>query len=138
MGTLMWINNSSDSEKTSDKMRMGQLAVFGFFQGASIGPLVNAVMYVDPAVVVTALVGTATVFACFTAASLSAARRSYLYLGGVLSSALSLLFWLSFANWFFRFQWVHTVQLYGGLLMFIGYVIFDTQFILEVRSLYVP
>jgi len=43
-------------------------------------------------------VATSLAFACFSAAALVARRREYLYLGGLLSSGLSILMWLHFAS----------------------------------------
>lgn len=45
---------------------------------------------------------TSLAFACFSAAALVARRREYLYLGGLLSSGLSILIWLHFASSVFR------------------------------------
>jgi len=45
-----------------------------------------------PDIVMTALMGTCTIFVCFSAASMLAKRREFLYLGGMLSSAISMLF----------------------------------------------
>lgn len=42
--------------------------------------------------------GTSLAFASFSAAALVARRREYLYLGGLLSSGLSILMWLHFAS----------------------------------------
>jgi len=49
-------------------------------------------------VLITAFVGTALAFGCFSAAAMLARRREYLYLGGLLSSGLSILLWLHFAS----------------------------------------
>ena len=57
-------------------------------QGLSLGPLIDLVLRVDPSILVTALLATTTVFVCFAGTALFAKRRSYLYLGGVLSSGL--------------------------------------------------
>jgi FtsH-binding integral membrane protein len=129
MGMLMWIN--SDSRKDQVQRRMGMLCGFGFFQGLSLGPLLSLAAFIDPALIVTALLGTVAVFACFTAAAVVAKRRAYLYLGGILGSAVSLMFVLSLMNMFFRSVNFYMVELYGGLLIFSGYVVFDTQLILE-------
>lgn len=48
-------------------------------------------------ILVTAFVGTAIAFGCFSCAAIIAKRREYLYLGGLLSSGLSILIWLQFA-----------------------------------------
>lgn len=49
-------------------------------------------------ILVSAFMGTAIAFACFSAAAMLARRREYLYLGGLLSSGVSILFWLHFAS----------------------------------------
>lgn len=129
LGMLWWLQKDQDKQNYSK--RMGMLAAFGFMQGASIGPLVNMIMYIDPSIVMTALVGTATVFVCFSLAAMTAKRASYMYLQGVLFSALSLLFYLGLANMFFKSMFLYNIQLYGGLMLFSGFVVFDTQLVLE-------
>lgn len=49
-------------------------------------------------ILVSAFMGTAIAFACFSGAAMLARRREYLYLGGFLSSGVSILFWLHFAS----------------------------------------
>jgi FtsH-binding integral membrane protein len=115
--------------------RLALLLAFGALQGASLGPLIERVAYdVEPAVVTSAFLGTVVVFASFSAAALVAKRRSYLYLGGLLGSCLSLLFWGGIVNIFFRSALFFNVQLYLGLVMFCGYVVFDTQMIVEKHA----
>lgn len=76
----------------------------------------------------TALLGTTTIFACFSAAALVTKRRSYLYLGGLLSSALSLLMVMRLGGALFgRGMLLFQAELYLGLLVFVGYVLVDTQ-----------
>ena len=55
--------------------------------------------------------------------------RSYLFLGGILSSAVSAMMLLRLGSWMFGGHggFAHTAELYGGLAVFIGYVLFDTQ-----------
>lgn len=129
MGMLMWL--SWDTRKEEVQRRMSLLCAFGFFEGMSLGPLLYVAAFIDPALIVTAFLGTVAVFACFTASALIAQRRSYLYLGGILGSAVTLLLVLGLANMFFRSVNIFLVELYGGLLVFSGYVVFDTQLILE-------
>jgi len=54
-----------------------------------------------------------------------------LYLYGGLGSALTILSLSSFANLFFKSESLFNVQLYGGLAMFMGYVMADSQLIIE-------
>jgi FtsH-binding integral membrane protein len=123
-----------DQNKTEYPRRVAVLAAFGFLQGLSLGPLMSHTLHVDPSIVVTAFLATTTIFACFTAAALVAKRRSYLYLGGILSSALSALLLLSVVSMFTSNPFVRSVQLYLGLFMFCGYILFDTQVIIEKVS----
>jgi Bax inhibitor 1 len=129
LGMMFWIQ--MDSKKEEFQRRVAMLCGFGFLQGLSIAPLIALAIYIDPAIVMTAVIGTVTVFACFSAAAMTAQRRSWLFLGGFLSSATSLLLVLGLANYFFNSVNIYGLQLYGGLLLFSGYVIFDTQLILE-------
>ena len=127
---LVWMQ--MDRNKFDDLRRTAMLCGFGFLKGASIGPLISALIFIDSAIIMTALLGTITIFTCFTLSALVAKRSSYLYLGGMLSSALSLMFFLSLANMFFGSVHLYNLQLYGGLMVFSGFVIFDTQLVLEV------
>ncbi|KAL6063522.1 Bax inhibitor 1 [Balamuthia mandrillaris] len=115
--------------------RLSFLFLFGFFEGASIGPFVNAILALDPMIVVQALAGSVCIFGCFSGSALLAARRSMLYLGGFLSSALSLSLLLSFVNLFARSEALYSVQIYFGLLLFCGFVMFDTQIMVEKANL---
>jgi len=107
----------------------------GVLQGCTIGPLVGLALDTDYSLVTTAFAGTAAVFVCFSGAALFSERRSFLYLGGLLSSCLSLLLFLSFVNIFFHSTGIYTIHLYLGLLMFCGFIVFDTQMIIEKASL---
>lgn len=130
LGLMFWIQ--FDQNKHDYNKRLILLCLFGFFQGLSIAPLIDLAIDVDPAIVMTAVLGTLTIFTCFSAAAFTSQRRSYLFLGGMISSATSLLAILSLSNIFLRSSSIYNVQLYAGLMIFSGYVIFDTQLILEV------
>lgn len=133
VGVMIYL--ALDQNKTDYTRRTAALALFGVLEGLSLGPLVTHALHVDPSIVVTAFLATSTIFACFTCAALVARRRSYLYLGGVLSSALSALFLLSVVSMFTSNPFVRSAQLYLGLFMFCGYILFDTQVIIEKVSL---
>ena len=57
--------------------RYGLLAGCVLFEGATLGPLVQIVLATHPGTLVTAFLGTSTVFACFSAAALLSRRRRY-------------------------------------------------------------
>ncbi len=130
-GLVIWLNLLGDGEE-SLTLRRGILFGFGAITGATLAPLIAMAGAIDPAIIPTALVGTATIFACFSAAAIFAKRRSYLYLGGLLSSALTFMLLGSlFSMVFGGSRLLFNVNLWAGLAVFIGFVIFDTQVLIE-------
>lgn len=78
------------------------------------------------------------IFVSFSAAALVAKRRHFLYLGGILASAISGLCTLRMLNFFMGgtlSAGLFAVELYGGLAMFMCYIIFDTQVCTRAVSL---
>ncbi|CAH2046100.1 unnamed protein product [Thlaspi arvense] len=95
IGSMIWLLSCPPYEQ---QKRLSLLFLSAVLQGASVGPLVKVAVDVDPSILITAFVGTAIAFVCFSAAAMLARRREYLYLGGLLSSGLSMLMWLQFAS----------------------------------------
>lgn len=111
--------------------RMGMLLGFAFLTGLGLGPLLEIAIMMNPSIVPSALMLTSVVFACFTGAALFAPDGKYLYLGGSLLSGLSSLMFLGLLNIFFRSQLLFQAHLYIGLAIFCGFIMFDTQVIIE-------
>ncbi|OAO99325.1 hypothetical protein AXX17_AT4G20660 [Arabidopsis thaliana] len=89
-------------------------------------------LYEPNIVLVTAFVGTAVAFVCFSAAAMLATRREYLYLGASLACCMSILWWVQIASSIFGGSTtVFKFGLYFGLLIFVGYIVVDTQMITE-------
>lgn len=109
--------------------RMGILMGFAFFTGLGLGPIMDVVIQIDASIIPTAFFATTLIFVCFTLSALWAAERTYLYLGGTLMSGLSMLCFLSLVNLFIGAQFIFKVELYGGLLLFCAFVLYDTQLI---------
>ena len=82
-----------------------------YLLGLGMGPLLDMAIRINPAVVVTALLLSSSIFACFSGAALFAPSGQYLYLGGSLMSAMSALFWMGLINIFFQSQIVFQVGL---------------------------
>lgn len=97
----------------------------------SLGGLVQIARFLDPSIVPLALGSTTLIFSSFAAAATLSSRRSLLYLYGGLGSALSVLSISSLANVFFKSKAVFNFNLYAGLAMFMGYVVADSQLIIE-------
>ncbi|XP_061354819.1 bax inhibitor 1-like [Gastrolobium bilobum] len=129
LGSMIWLLSTPSFQ---EQKRLSLLMASALFQGASIGPLIDLAIAIDPRLIFSAFVGTSLAFASFSAAALVARRREYLYLGGLLSSGLSILMWLHFASSIFGGSTaLFKFDLYFGLLVFVGYIIVDTQEIIE-------
>ncbi|XP_010258747.1 PREDICTED: bax inhibitor 1-like [Nelumbo nucifera] len=129
LGSMAWLLSTHPYE---ERKRVGLLMAAGLFEGASLGPLIDFAIRIDQSILISAFVGTAVAFGCFSAAAMLARRREFLYLGGLLSSGLSILFWLHFASSIFGGSTaIFKFELYFGLLVFVGYMVVDTQEIIE-------
>ena len=70
-------------------------------------------------------------FGSFTAMALYSKRRSMLFVGGIISSTLSAMFWYSLIGWFSGYQTVNLAYLFVSLFVSCLYVIYDTQIMIE-------
>ncbi|KAK9862964.1 hypothetical protein WJX84_010204 [Apatococcus fuscideae] len=133
VGGSFWLS-MTPSQSANLTKRFSILLGIGMSQGITLGQLISMALDISgPGIILTAFAGTAAIFACFSGAAMLARRRSYLFLGGALSSALSLMLVFRLGTWLMgsgralAFQ----AELYLGLLIFVGYVLFDTQMIIE-------
>jgi len=120
---------------SNEKMRFGYLLGFAGLTGLSTGPLLDMAISVDPSIIVTAFFGTCVVFVCFTLAAMYAPDRKYLYLGGTLLSLLSTMFWMALINAFLGSRFLFQLNLYIGLVVMCGFILYDTQMIIEKRRM---
>jgi len=132
LGLLMALMVTPDNGKNSG-LRMGYLFGFSFFAGMGMGPLLETVIAINPSIIVTALMGTVVIFGSFSLSAIFAERGRWLYLGGTLMTLLSSLLLLSLANVFFGSYMIFQIHLYLGLLLMCGFVLYDTQLIIEKR-----
>uniref|UniRef100_A0A8C9DQD9 Transmembrane BAX inhibitor motif containing 6 n=1 Tax=Prolemur simus TaxID=1328070 RepID=A0A8C9DQD9_PROSS len=124
LGLMVWLMATPHSHETEQK-RLGLLAGFAFLTA------LNLMVLFFNSILPTAFMGTAMIFTCFTLSALYARRRSYLFLGGILMSAMSLMLLSSLGNLFFGSIWLFQANLYVGLVVMCGFVLFDTQLIIE-------
>lgn len=96
--------------------------------------MLSAAMDVEPLLPVFALAGSMLVFAGLSVSALFARRRSYLALGGLLWTSLCGMLLLMVVNVFTPRLVGFGVMLYGGLVMLCGFVLYDTQVIVEKVS----
>ncbi|XP_055306732.1 bax inhibitor 1 [Sitodiplosis mosellana] len=131
-GLALYLSFAVDDPKTF-YTRLAALMCFGFLTGNSIGPLLNLVIAIEPQVVVTALIGTVVVFVSLSCSALLADRGSFLFIGGLLLTTLSTMALFGLANIFIQSQLIYQAHLYVGLVVMAGFVLFDTQMIMEKR-----
>lgn len=117
------------------KLRIGYLLGFTTLSGVGLGPLLETVILINPSIIVTALIGTSVVFISFSICAMLSERGKWLYLGGTCMSMLMAVSILSITNLFFGSQLLFHVQLYVGLLAICGFVLYDTQLIIEKRRM---
>ncbi|XP_037600585.1 bax inhibitor 1 [Cebus imitator] len=109
---MIWLMATPHSHETEQK-RLGLLAGFAFLTGVGLGPALEFCIAINPSILPTAFMGTAMIFTCFTLSAVYARRRSYLFLGGK----------CELGNM--------EANLYVGLVVMCGFVLFDTQLIIE-------
>jgi len=131
IGLMIWLA-CTKHERKNTPMRLGIFSGFALCSGLSAGPLMEHVTHINPTIVPTAFLATCVIFICFSiSALLNGNDRKYLYLGGMLFSGLSILLFSSILNLFFRSQLLYQAHLYLGLLIMCGFILFDTQLIIE-------
>ncbi|XP_076242480.1 bax Inhibitor-1 [Calliopsis andreniformis] len=130
LGLLFALIATPDNGK-NQKLRLSYLLGFALLSGLGLGPLLQLVIAVNPNIIITSLIGVTVVFVSFSISSLLAERGRWLYLGGTLISLLNMIVLFSFVNLFLRWSLFYHVHLYGGLFLMCGFVIYDTQLIIE-------
>ncbi|XP_011162165.1 bax inhibitor 1 [Solenopsis invicta] len=130
IGLLIALMSTPDNGK-NQKLRLSYLLGFAFLSGLGLGPLLELVVNIDPSIVITALMGTTVIFVSFSFSALFAPRGRWLYLGGTLMSILNIMLLSSFLNLFVRSFFIMQAHLYLGFLVMCGFIIYDTQLIIE-------
>lgn len=134
VGLMLMLIATPDNGKNTN-LRLGYLLGFGLTSGMGLGPLLDYVSIVDPSIIVTALLGTTIVFVCFSIAAMLAERGSWLFLGGTLMTLLSSMSLMALVNIFMQNHFLYQAHLYLGLILMCGFVLFDTQLIIEKRRM---
>jgi FtsH-binding integral membrane protein len=128
--TSIWLFTLDFNARTQTQC-FALMSATALFTGIYLSPLINLAIDVDPQIVMTAFLLTTTIFVCFTLSALLTQKRTYLYLGGFLSAGTSIMLLLSIMNIFGRSQLIFNVNLYFGLFIACGYILYDTQLIVE-------
>lgn len=113
--------------------RLLALLGFGLLEGMSLGGLVQLSLLMDPRILVTALLSTLGIFVSFSLAALWSDRRHALYLYGFLGTFINIIFLFSIMSLFGfgGLMYFFEINLYFGLLIFIGFIFVDTQLMIN-------
>ena len=120
-------------EKKSTKISV--LLTIGYIFGGTMQQLIGMYLAVRPDILMNAIGYTACMFGSFTAMSLLSKRRSFLFLGGIISTMVSCLFWMAIIRFIFGYAIVGGfIYSMIGVVLASLYVIFDTQLVVERLS----
>lgn len=128
MGVIMTRHKAIMEGRILTPMRLGCYGGFCLALGMNMADYLAYVHYgISSAIVPTAFLGSIAIFGCFSIGALMAKERSYLFLGAILGSVMSYMMLLSLANIFFRSVILSDLMLYAGILLYVGFVVYDTQ-----------
>ncbi|KAB5514984.1 hypothetical protein PHYPO_G00248850 [Pangasianodon hypophthalmus] len=133
LAMMVWLSVTPHSPET-EKKRLAILSAFAFLTGLGLGPAMDYVISINPSVAssLRALLGTSVIFGLFhSECSLRLSLGSYLFLGGTLMSGLSILLLVSVLNMFIGSVALFKAHMYIALAIMCGFVLFDTQLIIE-------
>ncbi|KAA0184180.1 BAX inhibitor 1 protein [Fasciolopsis buskii] len=133
LGSSLYIYFTQHTRDTINA-RLAAFFIFAFSTGLGMAPLLHVISVINPDTIPTAFLGAAMIFVSFSLAALFTRKRYYLFLGAALMSAISMLTTFSFMNLFIRSPAIYQAELYIGFAIFCGFVIFDTQLIVEKRK----
>lgn len=99
--------------------------------GGMMGPLIHMIVIVDMSILVIASTITALMFAVLTAIAFKSPPGKFLYLEGFLATGLMSLVIIGIMNMFMVNETLMLVNVYFGLMIFTGYVMYDTSLMIE-------
>lgn len=108
------------------------LILFAFTVGISSGPMLVEVNLIDQSIITEALGATLLVFIGLTAMAFTMPNDYPIFaICGFLYSSLSTMIWLGLLNIFFRNELFDMLLTYASIIVFTGYIIVDTHYMLN-------
>ena len=106
------------------------LYLFAGIQGAVLGPLLTLVSKVAPGVPAEAAILTIATFGGLSA-YVWQSKKDFSYLGGMLFAGIIAMMVAGIVMWFVHSTLLHTIYCVVGIVIFCGYVLYDTSQILN-------
>ena len=121
-----------------EKERMGYMWALAFSLGFLVGPAMHQIADIDSSIITNAVAITGVMFASFSAISIYSKRRSYLFLGGIISSLVSCMMMYRLFTWITGYGYSAYGMGYLMISLFVAcmYIIYDTQMIIERAEVY--
>ena len=121
-----------------EKERMGYMWALAFAMGFLVGPVMHRIVEFDPSIIMNAVAITGVMFASFSCISIFSKRRSYLFLGSLITSIVSCMMIYNFMCWISGYgRGIDSfAYIMLSLLVACMYVIYDTQMIIERCEVY--
>lgn len=117
------ISNRYENEQS----RIGYLWALSFCMGYLVGPAIHNYATFHPGLLLQAVTITMVMFGSFTAVACFSKQRSLLFVGGIIASLSSCMFWYSTSCWLLGYSYYDgLVYMMVGLLMACLYVVYDT------------
>src|SRR5579871_6473203 len=129
IGELVCILVLAFARRTSG-LNVFLLYLFAAIQGAIFGPVLTMVNRVAPGIPAEAAILTATVFGGLTLYAIQS-KRDFSFLGGFLFVGLLALIVTGIVLFFVHAALLQTLYTFGGVLIFSGYVLYDTSLIMQ-------
>ncbi|CAF4497128.1 unnamed protein product [Rotaria sp. Silwood2] len=134
LGTLGTLHQTLKvNDKKFPKLKYASWTLFNGTIGLSLAPL----YLMQPAIMARAALMTAGIVGSITAIGMTAQHQQYLWLGAPLMAGLTVVCLASFGSLVIPITAIRTltmvdnISLYGGLLVFLGLVLWDTQNMIE-------
>jgi FtsH-binding integral membrane protein len=118
-------------QRTNPDRKVCFLAI-GFLLGMQMADMIKMAYELNPYIIVTALLGTVTIFGSLSLVAYTADNKRFLNMGGFLGTSLSLLIVVSIISIILgTSDLMHVLILFVGLVLFCAYILYDTQMMME-------
>jgi len=105
--------------------------ILSFLLGIDASKLIECVLHIDPLIVPICVLGTCLIFISMSVVSRFIHTRYMLMLGSIVVNGVFLTLYLGFINMFIMSDVILSFQIYGGLVLFALYTIYDTYLMME-------
>ena len=127
MGAMVYLVYQVKNPQKSESEQIGFMLLISFLMGFVTGPGINMIAEVAPELLIQAALYSSAAFGSFSAVSLFSQRRSYLFLGGIISTMMSVMCFYSLVGWLFSSGNMFGLgYLMCGLFIACLWIIFDT------------